>query len=177
MVEKNDGFTLVEVTVSMVVSVILLLALHTGTKTAIDTRKRVEREFAINQAACRLVARLMRVPFGHLVGRLAPSSAQLDEVFDDDDDAGTLSLAQLLVAPDHDGYRFQAISRLGSGRWEVRITNDLNGDGDNTDAREGRADLFRIEVFFAGRPIVQTLREAPAAQTQTDTSVTYATHG
>ena len=59
------------------------------------------------------------------------------------------------------GHSFQLVDFPYEGLWEVRITGDLNNDGDEDDEREGRGDLLRIDILYNGVLILETMRTAP----------------
>jgi hypothetical protein len=43
----------------------------------------------------------------------------------------------------------------------VRVDADLNGDGDEIDEREARADLLRINILHDGELVLESMRCAP----------------
>jgi hypothetical protein len=122
--------------------------------------------------ATEFVSRLRRIPFG-AASDLAASSAQLTDLFDDDDDLGSVSLSQLVHPPLGSGHMFTMATKDISGTWSIRVTRDLNGDGDLLDERENRSDLVRITIYFENRRILDTIRAAEPSATILDVGVNY----
>ena len=166
------GFTLVEVCITLTVSVLVLYALHSGTKTAIDSRRAIDEQHRIQRFADQIMDRLRRLPYGG-PSATNPSSDQLAELFDGDTELGTITFSHLRVAPDMQGHSFKVASLGAKAPWRVRVTADLNGDGDSDDDREGRHDLLRCEVYYDGRLIIETLRCAEPMICSIDNSADY----
>ncbi len=161
---SEQGFSLVDVCVTLSVSVIMLYALHSGTRTAIRTRQTVESQYQLHLYAAEFLSRIRRLPYGNIADP-APSATQLQELFDADQDLGSITASQLVVPPTDDGLLFTMSSREIRGTWRVRVTHDVNGDGDTTDAREGRQDLMRIEIYYQDRLMFESLRAADPIMT------------
>lgn len=159
----QGGFTLVETCVTMVSCVVMLLAFHAATRTSIDTRREVQSSYVRRGVARDFVARLRRLPFGN-DGDAAVTASQLTELFDADEDLGGVTLHQLKVRADLPGHTFQLAGEGVAGTWSVRVTGDLNGDGDTADDREGRGDLLRLEVTYEGRLVLETVRTGPSSE-------------
>lgn len=169
---KASGFTLIEVCIALTVSVVMLYALHAGTRTAMSTRRTVESEYQVHLFASEFLSRLRRLPFGS-PGAPPPTNSELSELFDADQNLGSVTLMQLRVAPGSEGYSFAIASQELRGTWRVRVTSDLNGDGDVADERENRSDLLRAEIHYRDRLRLETLRAAEAPMTLLDTNVDY----
>lgn len=168
----ESGFSLIDVCVTLFVCVVVIFALHSGTRTAMETRKSVERNYQLQLFSNDFVGRLRRLPFGN-PGAPTIQAAQLDALFDADQDLGTASFIQLRVPATHDGHSFLMAGNDFTEAWRVRVTNDLNGDGDTNDEREGRDDLLRIEIYYDNRLLVETLRGADANLTAPDITADY----
>ena len=172
MARNERGFTLVETAVALTLSIVLLYTLHATLRSSIGARQATEQEHRVMRIAADYVARLRDVPFGNAM-QPAASGAQLDELFDDDLDLGTVTLLQLRSAPHLPGHTFAMSSAGVTGRWRVRVTSDLDGDGSMTGAREGRDDIVRIEVYFDDRLMFTTMRAHEPANTTKDVGVVY----
>ena len=164
---SEAGVTLIEVMIAMAISVMMLFSLHAGTKTAVDSRKDLDYRHRVFVLASEYIERVMQIPFGK-PSDMPATPTQLTELFDNDDDLGTASLLQLKVDPLLDGHSFRVVSDGVRGEFMVKVSNDLNGDGSTSGAREGRNDMLRIEVRFDGRLVLETVRAADPAFTQLD---------
>ncbi len=171
-VQGQEGFTLIEATITLLVSVLMLYTLHSGTQTSLSARKASERIYAAHLQGMDFLERVRKLPFGQ-ASDPAPKAAQLQEFFDDDDDLGTITLTQLKVSPKAKGYQFKMASSGLEGTWEIKVTDDLDGDGTNTGPREGRSDLLKIEVLFDDKIMFQSLRSSDPSLTIIDTSADY----
>ena len=169
---QSHGFTLVEVCITLTVSVLVLYALHSGTRTAIDSRRAIDEQYRIQRFADEVMERLRRLPFG-APSASAPSPGQLAELFDADTDLGNITFSHLRVDATAHGHSFRVASDGTSASWRVRVTSDLNGDGDNNDDRENRHDLLRCELYYNDRLVIETLRCAEASVTSLDSTADY----
>lgn len=170
--QQQGGFTLVELTASLLLSVLVLYSLHGTLRTSIDARVSTERAARAQRLAETFVQRLQEIPFGRSFDP-APGGWMLDELFDDDDDLGTITLHQVKVAANAPGHTFQVAGRGLAGDFRVKVCNDLDGNGTVAGGREGRNDLLRIEVWFDGRLFAETLRAAEFSDTTIDRGVVY----
>ncbi|MCB9891321.1 MAG: hypothetical protein H6833_06730 [Planctomycetes bacterium] len=168
------GFSLIDVCVTLFVCVVVIYALHSGTRTAMNTRRVVESNYQLQLFANDFVNRLRRLPFGN-PGASVATPQQLDDLFDADQDLGTVTLSQLRCAATEDGYSFKLGGNELNRTWRVRVTSDVNGDGDELDEREARSDLVRMEIYYDNRLVVETLRAAESNMTVPDVSVNYIT--
>jgi prepilin-type N-terminal cleavage/methylation domain-containing protein len=166
------GFSLIEVCITLTISVILLFALHSSTRSSIMTRRSAEREYQIHLTASELLSRLRRIPFGSATDPAA-TAGQLTELFDDDDDLGSATVNQLVHPPADPGHTFTMVTSDFAGTWTIRVTRDLNDDGDVNDQRENRPDLVRLSILLDDRRIVETMRAAEASATTIDTDAVY----
>ena len=171
-VKTQEGFTLIDATITLLVSVLMLYTLHSGTQTSLSARKASERIYAAHLQAMDYLERVRKIPFGQSSDP-SPTAAQLQEFFDDDDDLGSITLTQLKVSPSANGYQFKMASNGLKGTWEIKITDDLDGDGNNTGPREGRSDLLKIEILFDGKIMLQSLRASDPSLTLIDTTSDY----
>ena len=166
-VEREGGFTLLEVSFALVLAVVMILALHQTVQVSVQGKQIVDRKYRVTRVADAYLTRLMEMPFGRATDP-APSAIDLSEFFDDDEVFGPLTLHQLRVAPSEIGQRFTMQTADLSGEWRVRVTNDIDGDGALTGRRDGRADLMRIEIFFENRLVLESMRAADPDFTTTD---------
>lgn len=163
----DAGFTLVEVCATMALAVLMLVALHGTLRSSVQARKDAERQQRIDAMAADFLMRLREINFGK-AGDPAPAAAELDELFDDDTDYGAITLMQL--RPE---VTFSTAVGGVIGNWRIRVSADLNCDGDTTDAREGRADLLAITILFNEVQQYRTLRSAEPAFCQYDAGAGY----
>lgn len=157
---RAGGFSLIEVLLvtSMMMTVVATVAV--GMRSGYTANEEINRRAVLTSLSGELMDRLFRIDFGQ-PGGVAPSGDQLTELFDDDDSFGTATLCQLAVAPGGPGYLFQLENFPYNGTWEVRVTSDLNNDGDDGDPHEGRPDLYRIDILYDGLLVLETMRSAP----------------
>ncbi len=147
----------------MLVSSMLMTVLTTigvGLRTGHDANRAMQRRAQLTVVCSELLDRLFRLDFGQS-GAASVTAAQLDELFDDDDDLGSGTLSSLRIQPGSRGFQFTIAEFPWGGTFEVRVDSDLNGDGDEADDREGRADLLRINVLCDGVLVLESLRCAP----------------
>lgn len=163
----EHGFTLVETLATMVLAVFTLLALHSTAQSAIAGRKSLQRTQQAHLMATEFLDRIRQLPFGRDTDP-EPTADELTELFDDDQTLGPITLHQLAVAPDQPGRTFTAASNGLIGTWRVKVCNDLDGDGATTGPREGRSDLMRVQVWFDGQLVVETMRAAEVFETIPD---------
>jgi hypothetical protein len=102
--------------------------------------------------------RVMSLNYGK-AGDPQPTSAELDELFDDDSDLGSVTLMSLTQTPvGHDGWRFRLADFPVEGQWLVSVNHDLDGDGNVAGGFETSGELVRITVFFEGEALLWTIR-------------------
>jgi hypothetical protein len=160
---RDGGFSLVEV---MLVSAMMMTVLTTvgiGLRSAHQSRRELDRREQLSAVAAELIDRLFRIPFGEQGARAATTS-ELDEFFDADADLGAVTLTGLRTPVGGAAWSVQFAEFPWGGAFELRVDGDLNGDGDEADAREGRSDLLRVNVSWNGTPILESLRCAPWSQ-------------
>lgn len=151
---STRGFALVEVMLTIGVLAVVTLAMATGIGAGHRASSALETEVLIAGRGQALVETLAALPFGD-DGDGAASSAELSELFDGDDDFGTITLTKLeQTGP----VEFDPAAFSVPGRWRVTVTADLDLDGSFAGDDEDRRDLFRLDVAFDGRPIAHTLR-------------------
>ncbi len=171
-INRMSGCSLIEAVLTLTLSVFLLYTLHTTLQSSISARESTQRNHQIQEMGNDYLAKLRQIPFGTPTDP-APSGSQLSELFDDDQDLGSISLSQVLVQPDHPGHTFGVASDGLIGIWRVRTTNDLDGNQSIDGLREGRPDLMRIEIYFEERLVIEALRASDVALTVTDLNVNY----
>ena len=167
------GFSLVEVGTAMALMAIMLYGLHATMYSAVKGRGTVKQADRVGAIANDFVDRLEALPFGTSNG--GASSTALAELFDDDQDLGTLTLRQIRVDADDPGHWFDATINGVTGRWRIKVSGDMNNDGDETDVawREGRNDLLAIIIWFDDRIVLRTTRSAPVEETTFDAGANY----
>lgn len=159
------GFTLIEMTITITLMVTIFSALAIGVRAGHVANAEIERRVALALQADDVMDRLFRIDFGQATDGAA-TAAQLSALFDDDEDLGTCTLTNLRVYSGAKGYKFSLANFPYPGQFEVRVSSDLNGDGDELDANEGGTDVFRIDVNFvdaAGKSerIMECIRTRP----------------
>lgn len=154
------GFSLLEVMLvtSMMMTVVATVAV--GIRSGHAANEEIRRRAVLTAFSGELMDRLFRIDFG-LPDDPDPTGAQLEELLDDDDVLGSITLSMLVKDPGEKGYTLQLTNFPYTGHWEIRVTQDLNNDGDVMDAREGRDDLYRIDILYSGILILETMRSAP----------------
>ena len=153
----QEGFTFIEVMVVAGMLAGVLGAVSLGIQACHRATNEMERKAAVTRVASDLMDRLFNIDFGNS-GDAAPTGAQLTELFDDDADLGTASLTGMRLEPTQEGYNFTLANFPYNGQWTVRVGADLNLDSDETDEWEGRDDLLRIDVFYAGSLVLSSMR-------------------
>jgi prepilin-type N-terminal cleavage/methylation domain-containing protein len=159
MRSKARGFTLVEVMVTITVFAILALGMGAILSRGYTSARALDEQASVTATANTLLGRVNTIQFG-TTRDAAPTSAQINEFFDSDADLGTITFQQLRMAQGANGYISFTIAGL-SGDARLIISNDLNGDGDAVDTREGRTDIYRVEVRYNNNMILKTYRTAP----------------
>ena len=152
----QHGFTLIEMTLVLAMLVAIFSALAVGVRSGHAANAEIERRVALTLMADDLMDRLFRIDFGQASDGAA-SASQLSALFDDDDDLGTCTLTNLRVFSGAAGYQFQLADFAHPGIFEVLVSTDLNGDGDEFDANENTSEVFRLDVNFL-RPDGKTER-------------------
>jgi Tfp pilus assembly protein PilV len=160
-----DGFTLVEVCISLLVGAILVFSVHSLTHFTMQNRSSIRGDGQVALLAADYMDRLLRIPFGSDAD-LPASSAQLTELFNDDHVLGSATLRSLQVPPKETGHSFQVAIHGRPVDMVVRVTNDLDTNGTVTGFREGRNDFLKIEVFAQNRLVVDSLRAADPETTE-----------
>jgi prepilin-type N-terminal cleavage/methylation domain-containing protein len=154
---NERGFSLLEVLMTLGVLAFVSLSIATGIGTSHRTTRALEEEVVLLSRGQELLERLLAIPFGVPSGGTA-SGGELSEVFDDDDEFGSITLHRL---KNFGPAEFEPAGFPVHGRWRVLVDADLNGDGDEDDPDEGRADLLRIVVTHDGRMLARTVRFDP----------------
>lgn len=155
----EQGFTLVETVVTMVLAVMMLYGLHATLNTSIRGRQSAQELATAHGHAMDFLSRLRGITFGQATDP-APGSNLLDELFDDNQTFGTITLHQLVVQPTAQGHTFAMANGGVVGTWRVKVSRDLNRNGVIDGLREGRDDLLGIEIYFNGRLMASSMRAA-----------------
>jgi len=158
----DAGFSLVECMVTFTLLVGILSAVVTGIRSGHEAAEEIRRRREVTLQASDFLDRMTRINYGAAADP-APAGAALTELFDDDDVLGGITLVSMRHAPGAAGYSFQMANFRYGGTWEVRVTADLNGDGDEADDAEGLTQILRVDILYAGRAVLTTLRAAPFA--------------
>ena len=168
------GFTLVETAAVLAVSIFLLYALHTTLTSSVKSREVSDRMHRTSVLTAEYLERIRGLPFGRNTDP-APAGSQMTELFDDDQEFGTITLHQLKVLPTEQGHTFQTTSGTGSvsGTWRIKVSTDLDGNGTVDGPREGRDDIFRVEIYFNNQLQRETLIAADPAFTKEDSGANY----
>lgn len=156
------GFSIVETFIVLSMLMAVLAAVAAGVRSAHQASAELRRQADVSRVAAEFMDRLTRISFGS-PGDPAPTTADLDELFDDDAILGSATLSSMVQKSTDPGFSFQMANFQWGGVWEVRVTADLNNDGDELDDAEGLTDIFRINIFYNTRLVLQTLQAAPFA--------------
>jgi hypothetical protein len=159
---RAGGFTLVQAVVVVAMMAAILSTIGVGLRAGHVANRENQRKEQLTRVGSEVMERLFKIPFGATTDEPA-TAAQLNELFDGDDDLGTATLCSLRVAAGRPGLHFQLEEFPFGGEFEVRVDHDLDGDGRITGAREGGGDLFRIVILHDGTPILESIRAAPPA--------------
>lgn len=154
------GFTIVEVLVTALFLAVGFASLGLAVLTGMRSTEDLGQRNLVQNQALSYMERLQKLKFGAKED-LAPGADQLDQLFDDSLEAPNLSLHQLRRPISEDGLRFRLANFEREGEWEVRINQDLNGNG-VLDPEEDLDDLLRVEIFFNFQPVLTTFRARPA---------------
>ena len=155
--KREDGFSLIEAVVATAVALTVVSTVAVAMKASHDATRVMQQQETEAQTAHRIIDVLFRIPVGEPSDAPA-SAAERTELFDGDDVLGTATLYSLRHAPTAEGHRFQFADFPLTGEWEVRITADLDGNGDTAGPDEVFDDLLRIDVSFDGRVVLQSAR-------------------
>jgi len=154
---RCGGFSLVEVMIVTAMMATVLTTIGVGLRSGHAANREMQRRSQLTLVCGEVMDRLCRIPFGAITDAAA-TAAQLNELFDDDDDLGTATLCSLRVPAGNPGFSFDLDNFPFGGSFEVRVDDDLNGDGDTNDTFEGRDDLLRIQILHDGIPILESMR-------------------
>ncbi len=157
---RQRGFTLLEVMLVSAMMMTVLTTIGVGLRSGHASKREIERRAQLTIVAGELLDRLFRISYG-TASDASATNGQLTELFDGDSDLGTATVSSLRTPAGTIGYQFEIDEFPWGGRFEVRVDADLNGDGDEADAREGRADLLRMNVMWDGILILESVRCAP----------------
>ncbi len=157
-VAAEGGFTLLEVMISIGLLSFVFMGVSGGVLSGLQcSQETIERNVIKNRAQIYL-NRVMSLNFGSSSDS-EPTDAQLNELFDDDADIGTVTLASLAQAPEEDdGWVFTLNDFPVEGSWCVAVDQDLNADGSVEGTVEESGKLVRITVFFDDETILWTIR-------------------
>ena len=157
-----------------------LLALGLGLQSVSAVSREVQTDLVVQMKGQDLVDLMLVLPTGTPTDP-DPTAEQLDEMFDGDDDPGTITLYQLSRAPLlSTGWEFSLTSFEIPGTWRVRADFDMNGDGligvavpataefDESDQAaiaqmESDSKVFVLRVFFNDQLILMTNRQVEAS--------------
>jgi prepilin-type N-terminal cleavage/methylation domain-containing protein len=158
----NDrGFSLVEVVLATAILAVVAMSLVSGSAASHSSQRTLDRQTLIAARGESYLERLMSVPFGSPAEDPA-SSAELSEIFDEDDILGTITLHKLRA---FGPAQFTTPASGMPGTWRIIVSNDLDGDGDVDEGdetqAEGRSDVLRIAVIHEGRLVTHVTRFDP----------------
>lgn len=163
----DAGFSLVELMGALSVIVIMVMSLQGTMFSSIKLRASNSDLETRQTQAYDYIQRLVKVPFGSATDP-APTPAQLTELFDDDQDLGTISLKQIETPASSAGHTFTTSLDGVTTDWRIVVNNDFNSDRLTTGFREGRADLLQVEVFANDVMMLRTMRAASVPNTKKD---------
>ena len=158
MNQRETGFTLIELMIALFVFMIVLLGLGHAAHTSLRASNEVAvQQLAMNQAQS-FTDRIYRLNFGETTDP-NPTTDQLDELFDDDQDFGNVSLVQLSRYPTtEDGWKFSLSDFPTTGEWMIQVDQDLDDDGVVLGALEEDGNIFRVRIYFEDALYLSTNR-------------------
>ena len=159
--KREKGFTLIEVLVVGAMLAGVLGAVTMGIQACHRATEEMERKAVVTRAAASMMDRLFQVEFGNGSDG-PPTSEQLTELFDEDDDYGSTTLTTLILDPQQQGYQFTLAEFPYNGIWEVRVGADLDLDGTESGEWEGRDDLVRVDIYYGGVLVLSSMRTTEA---------------
>ncbi len=165
--QGERGFTLIELSIAMIASTVVMLVLYGSVTMSVRSRATVQRKHHVSKLAADYLNRLREIPFGTPADPTA-TNAELTELLDDDYDLGTGSLYGMLVGPTAAGYSFQIRTHGDLTTWRIKVTQDLDGNGVVSGGREGRSDILRIDIFAQNRRVMYSIRAAEPSLTIKD---------
>ncbi len=154
---STGGFTVLEVMLVTSMMMTVLATVSVGIRAGNSANEELRRRSVLTAMSSDLMDRLFSIRFGE-PGDGEATAAQLSELFDDDDLLGNITLSGMRKPPGVPGYTFQFANFPYDGTWEVRVNADLNGDGDEDDAADGQGGLFRINLYYDGVLILESMR-------------------
>ena len=160
MKARESGNSMVEVLIGTVFLAVTLTSLGIGVLSGLRGTHQMKEVNVVQNQAFTFMERIQHLPFG-TEDDLQASPAALDQMFDDSLGLPNLTLCQLRRAETADGLTFRLAGFESDGVWEIRVNRDFDGDR-VLDPDEDVGDLLRIEILFAGRPILSTYRARPA---------------
>jgi type II secretory pathway pseudopilin PulG len=171
--EDNDtcraerGFSLVELMGALAVIVIMVMSMQGTMFSSIKIRASNSSVETRQAQAYDYIQRLVKISFGSPTDP-APTPAQLTELFDDDQDLGTVSLKQIQTPATSAGHSFTTSLADLTTAWRIVVNNDFNADQLTDGFREGRPDLLQIEVYANDVLMMRTMRAASVSNTRKD---------
>jgi hypothetical protein len=126
-----------------------------------STRALDDRQTAMHYAQT-YMARLNALPYGGSL-EMPPSEVTIKDFFENGTVASDLTLVKLRAAS---MLNEESIDISVDGlEHDIRVTlsDDLNGDGDDSDACEGNCSVLRMEVFYNGVSLLRTYRSDSTA--------------
>ena len=163
----DQGFSLVELMGALTIVVLMVLALQGSLFSSVQLRKVNGALAQRHNQAYDFMQRLTVLPFGSASDNTVLAS-QLSELFDDDQDLGSITLKQVETPVGSPGHTFETVLDGVRTRWRAAVHNDLDSDGLATGPREGRADLLVVELFAEDRLMFRTIRAATVPNTVKD---------
>jgi type II secretory pathway pseudopilin PulG len=159
---RCGGFSIIEVMVVTAMMATVLSTICVGLRSGHVANKENQRRAQLTLVCSEVMDRLFHIPFGVITDKAA-TAQQLNQLFGNTDNLGTATLCSLRVPAGKPGFSFNLANFPFGGEFEVRVDDDLNGDGDNKDTLEGRIDLLRIQIIHDGITILESIRAAPPA--------------
>lgn len=150
---RSQGFTLLEVLMGMTFLTFTVVAVGLSVMTARAASRDIAERLMVQTQAQDYMDLLKAINFGD-VSDPDPTSAQLDELFDNDDDPGTITLLQVAkYTGAQPGRVFQLTSFPVEGEWSIQIDNDLT-DSDYCDSSHAcrRSSLVHDHGLYGGIP-------------------------
>lgn len=151
----ESGLTLLEVLFGLTLFTLSIAVVGMGLHAAHLSTRQMQEELLVQGQAQDLVDILRTVPFGTPTDA-SVSGAQLSEVFDGDEDPGTVTLYQLSRWPEGDGgWIFSVPGFPLDGEWRIQVDHDIHGDGIIGDPSVGAYADYSW-VYFVTEPSNET---------------------
>ena len=169
---REAGLTLLEAVFGLAILTSGLLFVGAALQSANQTASAIEEDLRVLSKAQDIADLCVLQPFGDDADP-TPTAVQLDELFNDDDVPGDITLNQLSRWPvADDGWTFSLAGFPVPGAWRVKVDNDVSdtrppptgnlvldaADVAKLTAIKNAKSIYAIRVYFNDELILMTLR-------------------